>query len=149
MEINKENLAAFLADFDQTIQVLQEKYDVTISLGRITYTEERFSGKLTITNGRDPEDAARSAFDADVWRFDHLGLRPGMYNRIFIGKDGKRYAIQGFNTRARKWPIIIKRISDGENRVCGDQFIKEFLDEYYTEIVDVTEAGKGLKDAVK
>ena len=138
MDINKESLDAFRADFKQAMQALQEKYDVTVSLGRITYTEERFSGKLTVTNGRDPEDAARSAFDADVWRFDHLGLQPGMYNRVFIGEDGNRYAVQGFNTRAKKWPIKMKRISDGENRVCNDQFIKEFLNEYYVDIVDVT-----------
>lgn len=138
MEINSNNLDAFRADFKQAMQALQEKYDVTISLGRITYTQERFSGKLTVTNGQDPEEAARNAFYADVWKYDYLGLRPGMYNRVFIGKDGKRYAIQGFNTRARKWPIKMKRISDGESRACNDRFIKEFLDEYYVDIVDVT-----------
>ena len=138
MEINNDNLEAFRADFNQAMQALQEKYDVTVSLGLITYYDERFSAKLTVTNGRDPEDVARNAFDTDVWKFEHLGLRPGMYNRVFIGTDGKRYAIQGFNTRARKWPIKMKRISDGESRVCNDQFIKEFLDEYYIEIIDVT-----------
>ena len=140
MEINSDNLEAFRADFKQAMQALQKKYDVTISLGRITYYEERFSGKLTVTNGRDPEDAARNAFDADVWKFDYLGLQPGMYNRVFIGTDGKRYAIQGFNTRAKKWSIKMKCISDGENQMCNDRFIKELLDEYYTEVIDVTGA---------
>ena len=60
-----------------------------------------------------------------------------MYNRVFIGEDGKRYAIKGFNTRARKWPIKMMRISDGEERVCNDQFIKEFFDEYYVDIIEI------------
>ena len=137
MDINKKTLGAFRTDFTQAMQALQEKYNVTISLGHITYSEERFTGKLTVTNGLDPEEAARNAFDADVWKFEHLGLREGMYNRVFIGEDGKRYAIKGFNTRARKWPIKMMRISDGEERVCNDQFIKEFLDEYYVDIIEI------------
>ncbi|MBR2528909.1 MAG: hypothetical protein IKE58_10630 [Blautia sp.] len=137
MEINKETLRAFREDFNQAVQSLQEKYDVTISLGSITFLEERFSAKLTVTNGRDPEDVARNEFDVDVWKFTHLGLKPGMYNRVFMGQDGQRYAIRGFNTRARKWPIKMMRISDGENRVCSEKFIKKFLDEYYVDIVVV------------
>ena len=138
MDIDGKMVDAFRADFKEAMKALQEKYDVTISLGRISYSEERFSEKLTVTKGLDPEEAARSAFDADVWKFAHLGLEPGMYNRVFIGEDGKRYAIRGFNTRARKWPIKMTRVSDGENRVCNDRFIKGFLDEYYIDIVDVT-----------
>ena len=56
-----------------------------------------------------------------------------MYNRIFKAEDDKLYAIQGFNTKAKKWSIITKRVSDGEPRVCNERFIKEFLNEYYTE----------------
>ena len=137
MEINNKNLDAFRDDFEKTMQSLQEKYDVTISLGRITYGDQRFSAKVTVVNGRDPEVVARNKFDADVWKYEHLGLRPGMYNRIFRAEDGKRYAIQGFNTKAKKWPIEAKRISDGEPRVCNDRFIKEFLNEYYTEAIIV------------
>ena len=89
----------------------------------------------TVTNGRDTEEVARSAFDSNVWKYEHLGLYPGMYNRIFAGTDGKKYAIRRFRTQAKKWPIEMLRISDGEIRVCNEQFIKEFLDEYYTDVV--------------
>lgn len=139
MEINNSNLDSFIKDFKDAMLSLQEKYDVTISLGRISYTEELFSAKLTVVNGQDPEEVARHKFDVDVWKYDYLGLTPGMYNRVFLGTDGQRYAIQGFNTKARKHPIKILRISDDEERVCNDRFIKEFLNEYYTEAV-VSEA---------
>lgn len=135
MEINNTNLDAFRDDFEKAMLSLQEKYDVTISLGRITYGDERFSAKITVVNGRDPEIVARNKFDADVWKYEHLGLLPGMYNRIYRGEDGKLYAIQGFNTKAKKWPIITKRVSDGESRVCNERFIKEILNEYYTEAI--------------
>lgn len=135
MEINNDSLDAFREDFEKMILPLQEKYDVTISLGRITYGDERFSAKVSVTNGRDPEAVARNNFDEDVWRYEHLGLQPGMYNRVFVAEDGMRYAIQGFRTKAKKWPIKAVRVSDGEPRVCNEQFIKEFMNEYYTEAI--------------
>lgn len=133
MEMNNNNLNAFREDFTNAVRFLQDKYGVTISLGRITYGDERFSAKMTVINGIDPEHVARNQFDADVWRYEHLELQKGMYNRIFLAEDGKRYAVQGFNPRARKWPIMAKRISDGEPRICNEQFIKEILNEYYVE----------------
>ena len=90
MEINKENLIKFRKEFTEAMLPLQEKYGVVISLGGIAYEAERFSAKLTVTNGVDPDEAARNSFDADVWRYEHIGLAPGMYNRIFIGEDGQR-----------------------------------------------------------
>lgn len=135
MEINSKSLDAFRDDFEIAMKALQDKYDVTISLGKITYYEERFSARITVVNGNDPETAARNEFDADVWRYAHLGLRPGMYNRVFRGTDHELYAIQGFNPRAKKWPINSKRISDGKPWVCNEQFILEFLNEYYTEVI--------------
>ena len=95
-----------------------------------------FSAKVTVVNGRDPEIVARNKFDTDVWKFEHLGLEPGMYNRIFIAENGQLYAIQGFNTKAKKWPIKVKRISDGEIRICNENFIKEFLNKYYAEAIE-------------
>lgn len=134
MEITNETLYAFRDDFEKAMLPLQEKYGVTISMGRITYGDERFSAKITVTNGLDPEVVARNSFDAEVWRYEHLGLQKGMYNRVFEAEDGKLYAVQGFNPRAKKWPIKTVRISDGESRVCNERFIKAFRNEYYAEV---------------
>ena len=84
MEISIKKLKKFTKDFANIVKPLEEEYGVTIKLGTISYEEERFSTKMTVTNGRDPDDVARVAFDADVWRYEHLGLKPGMYNRICI-----------------------------------------------------------------
>lgn len=135
MDINNQSLDAFRDDFEKAMVSLQEKYDVTIALERITYGEESFSAKVTVVNGRDSETVARNKFDADVWKYEHLGLFPGMYNRIFRGADGQLYAIQGFRTRARKHPVRIVRVADGEKRVCSESFIKEIQNESYTEAI--------------
>lgn len=133
MEISGKTLDEFRKDFNDVISVLQDKYDVSISLGPITYAEERFSAKLTVKNGRDPEEIARADFDANVWKFEHLGFSKGMYKRVFIGQNSETYAIVGFNTRAPRYPLEIIQISDGSRRKAGEGFIKELLNEYYVE----------------
>lgn len=135
MEINNDTLRAFRKDFLDAVACLQDKYGVKISLGGITYEQERFTTKMTVTNGRDKEEAERAAFDADVWKFEHLGLTKGMYKRVFLGRDGNRYAIAGFNTKAPKYPLIVIRISDGVRVRVSERYIKEFVDEYYAQIL--------------
>lgn len=135
MEMNNETLRAFRKDFSEAVAGLQDKYGVKITLGGITYEQERFTTKMTVTNGRDNEEAERAAFDADVWKFEHLGLTKGMYKRVFIGRDGNRYAIAGFNTKAPKYPLIVIRISDGARVRVSERYIKEFVNEYFAQIL--------------
>lgn len=134
MEMTGEQLDAFVRDFKKAVAGLQDQYEVTISLGRITYEEERFTTKMTVINGREKEDVARAAFDADVWKYKHLGLEQGMYHRIFIGANGKRYAIHGFNTRAHKYPLRFIDISDGSMHRAGEGFIDHFENGYYVDV---------------
>lgn len=131
MNINDKTLHEFGNDLREALAPLQEKYGVTISFGNINYTQERFTTKLTITNGQSQDEAERSAFDADVWKYGHLGLERGMFNRIFLTPDGQRMAIRGFNTRSPKYPIIALRLSDGQKLRCSEGRIAALTDEYY------------------
>ena len=131
MHINDKTLHDFGIDLRAALAPLQEKYGVTIKMGNISYTEERFTTKLTVTNGQTPDEAERNAFDTDVWRYAHLGLERGMFNRIFLTPDGQRMAVRGFNTRSPKYPIIALRISDGQRIRCAEKHITELTDEYY------------------
>ena len=135
MEINHNTLSEFRQDFNTAVAEMQKKYGVKISLGSITYEENRFSAKLTVVNGKDAEEAERAAFDADVWKFSHLGLEKGMYKRVIIGTDGNRYAIVGFNTKAQKYPLILISIRDGIRIKAGELFIKEIVNEYYAQVL--------------
>ena len=126
-------LSAFRADFMKAVAELQEKYDVTISLGPITYTENQFTTKMTVDNGRDRVEIERANFDLNVWKYRHLGLEPGRYGRVFVGYDGRKYALMGFNTKAPKYPLIIMSTSTGEKSRAPERFIKELLNEYYVE----------------
>lgn len=131
MNINNKTLHDFGNDLRDSLAPLEDKYGVTIRFGNISYTEERFTTKLTVTNGQNIEDVERSSFDADVWKFGHLGLERGMFNRIFLAPDGQKLAIRGFNTRSLKYPIIALRISDGQRLRCAPDQIAQLTDEYY------------------
>lgn len=131
MNINDKTLHDFGADLQAALAPLQEKYGVTIRFGNINYTQERFTTKLTVTNGQSQDEAEQNAFDADVWRYAHLGLEWGMFNRIFLTPDGQRMALRGFNTRSPKYPIIALRLSDGQRLRCAEKHIAKLTDEYY------------------
>ena len=131
MDINKETLPLFRKDFSDAVRKLEEKYEVKISLGTITYSENTFSCKMEVRNGREEYESESAAFDDAVWKYAHLGLTEGMYNRVFVGKNNQLYALQGFNTRAKKYPLKILNIRTGEKIVAGEGFIKELRNEYF------------------
>lgn len=131
MNINNKTLHEFGNDLHDALAPLEDKYGVTIRFGNISYTEERFTTKLTVTNGQNIEDVERCSFDANVWKFGHLGLERGMFNRVFLTPDGQKLAIRGFNTRSPKYPIIALRISDGQRLRCAPDHIAQLTDEYY------------------
>ena len=141
MEINQESLAMFRSDLKDALKPLERKYGITLDLGRITYMKESFTARLTATNGSSKGDVERNNFDSAVWKYQHLGLAKGMYNRLFIGADGKTYALQGFQPRARKYPLIVCDVKTGERAVAGEGFIRTLLNDFYTDVtVSATDA---------
>ena len=136
MIFTEEVIVDFRKDFNAAMDALREKYNATISLGSISYDETSFSARLSVYSGRDKEDVAIAKFDANVWKFADLGLKPGMYKRIFIGRDGERYALLGLNARASKNQMIILHLETGQRYSAGRGFLKELTDSYYAEIID-------------
>ena len=136
MIITGEMVDDFRKDFNQAMIALQKKYDVTISLGYITYDQTSFTGRLSVYSGQDKEDVAIAKFDANVWKFADIGLKPGMYKRIFIGLDGERYELLGLNARASKNQMDIIHLETGKRYAAGRGFLKELTDSYYAEVID-------------
>ena len=126
MIVTPQMLDDFRKDLERAVEPLSEKYNMTIELGPITYGDERFSLKVSATLGRDPESVARAQFDADAWKFEEVGIHPGMYKQIFIGNDGKEYAIVELRPRSPKHPIRAFRLDDERYYVSGKHFIKEW-----------------------
>jgi len=134
MTFNEETVDNFRKDFEQAMVALQEKYQISISLGVITYYADRFTARLSVYNSQDEEDIAIAKFDANVWKFRDLGLEPGMYKRIFIGRDGERYALIGLNARATKNHLDIIHLDTGTRYSAGKGFLQKLTDSYYAEV---------------
>lgn len=133
MKISRETLREFREDFMAAIAPLEDKYDVTVKLGYISFNADEFSSKM------------RNDFDANVWKYEHLGGREGMYKRVFTGADGHRYAITGFNTRAKKRAILMIRVIDGVRFATSEGFVREVTDEIYAEnLAEVVVEGKEI-----
>ena len=139
MIINDATLSAFRKDFMEMAAELEQKYNVTISLGGITYERERFTAKMTVNNGRNQEEIARANFDADVWKFEHLGFAKGMYHRVFTSLDGERFAIEGFIPNAKKYPLHVIRIADGKRMRAGQGIVGRIENEYYAGDCEIVE----------
>ncbi len=139
MKVTPEFLDEFRKDFNQAMDALREKYDITISLGNLTYGAENFTGKITVTMTRDPEDFARANFDEEAWKFADIGIQPGMYKRIYIGKDGKKYAILALRPRSYKQPIRSIGLEDEKMYQCGKGFIREWTDAYFAQALEPDE----------
>jgi hypothetical protein len=133
MAINKETVEQFRADFNKAMEELEEKYDLTIKLGTISYWKDHFTAPLEANAGRDPEQIARAAFDRNVWKVAEYGVKEGMYMRIFVGRDKRRYALTGINTKASRYPLEYIDILTGERYKSGGRMIDHITDEVYVE----------------
>lgn len=93
---------------------VEEDFDVTISWGRGTYSQNNLTAKLAInTNGEDGLANSREADD-----FKRFCYRLGM-NADDLGREvrvnGKVMVITGYATRNRKYPITVRDQSTGKN----------------------------------
>ncbi len=136
MIVTPEFLDEFRKDFDEAVEALREKYDISIDLGNITYYEERFSATLSVNMTRDREDIARANFDAEAFKFEDIGIAPGMYKRILIGRDGKKYAIVALKPRSWKTPLRLVDVEDGERYKAPRGFVDSWTDSYYAEVLE-------------
>lgn len=121
MEMTRENLKAFRVDFQNAVKALENKYGVKIEMGSISYTENDFHTKVTVTNGRTNLEAEKAQFEKNVQAFKLYGLSKDDYRRPFE-VQGKLHFLVGFKPRARKNMFIIESVN-GTHYVCSAEML--------------------------
>ena len=111
--LNPQLLDTFRSDFKAAVASLEEKYDFNIKLGKIIYLDDRFTAKLTVVEGRNPENAAFLLFKANLWKFQDIGITEDKFKQVFIDIKGEEYALIGLSTNARRYPLQCVRTKDG------------------------------------
>lgn len=123
MKINSENLDLFCKDFKDCVKALEEKYEIELSLGTISYDAEEFTCKMT---ARNPDvDYDLKNWCQNCWKQE---FEPKDYGRLFQ-YEGETYKIIGINNRKRNTPIILERISDHKPFYSSTLFVKSALEE--------------------
>jgi hypothetical protein len=109
MKMTRAKVKQLRADIDAALAAVEKKHGVEFDLGRITFTDTDFRGKLTCKSA-DP-NADRKIFERDALR---VGLKKTAYGKTFthVGRD---YRVSGVNTRAKKYPVKVVDVASGGN----------------------------------
>lgn len=117
--INKEMLNDFRKDFEQAVRSLEDKYNLKLELGTITYNElnQNFTASLKALDNRGGEQASFNRYCS--W----YGLTPEDYKKRFIDRRHV-YEIVGIDTRSKKYPIIVRDIETGNEVRYTSEYIR-------------------------
>ena len=121
MEINSENIKRFRKDFKKTVLELEEKYDIKMTLGNISYSQDSFHTKLECVNVSLIKSPKEEFANNCIYTFGLI--KPEMYNREFTAADNKKYRLTGINPKARKNFCIITSVANGTEYACPPGFI--------------------------
>jgi hypothetical protein len=120
MKIDRQMLEQFRKDFQEAVKGLESKYGMVISLGRITYGYDEFTGKLEVKSGADKDDVMKREFEKNC---SYVGLDPEDYGQVFT-QQGKDYKIIGLDLAKRKYPVIIQEVLTGKTVRCTVDYVK-------------------------
>jgi len=116
---DKNNLKTIRADVDAALAAVAKKHGITLSIGRITFTGETFTTKMTaVTNSKSAPGAATvnpeevkyaKNFIADCTFYG--------FKREDLGKtvqyNGKPYILVGARTPRARLPIVLRSVTGG------------------------------------
>lgn len=118
------NFDQFRTDFDNAMKALQDKYDVTIDLGNIGYSNTEFSSKITVKPRTiDGKGIEQVEFEKACKLY---GFEPDHYLAHFE-LQGKAFELYGFNHRARKSPMQIRELATGKCYKTSEETVKRKL----------------------
>ena len=101
---NGQSVRLLRVEMEEALKQVAERYDLGISLGRITYTETNFKVKVEVaTKSEDGVVGSQAALAFGQYsKWD--GIKPEALGQRFNFKN-KDYTITGYNTRARKYSM--------------------------------------------
>lgn len=105
MSFTKTNLKNIRADIHAALATVEATYNCKFDLGRITFTDNNFRGKLECNSTSDRSgntiNPAEQNFDQNRWK---IGIAKEAFGKSFR-VNGTKYTITGINTRAKKYPV--------------------------------------------
>ncbi len=114
MVFNSNNLNNFRKDFSEAMKTLEVKYNVTVSLGKISYSDVSATGKCTIANKASVNGLELNAEDVENWNLysEMFGLKREWLGKTF-NYDGATNTIIGIEPSRRKYPVKVLKNGGG------------------------------------
>lgn len=124
MKMDSMNLKKFKKDFAEAVEKLEKEYDIKMTLGNISYSQDSFHTKLECVNVSSLKSPKEEFANNCIYTFGLI--KPEMYNREFTAADNKKYRLTGIKPKARKNYCIVTRTDNGKEYVCSPDFIGIF-----------------------
>ena len=105
MIISKESLSDFRDDFNDAVKELEEKYDITIKIGQISYCASSFKFNVNVENQKNDFEGKKATFlkNADIirrkYRYD---FKIEHFMRTVRVDNKHQYVLVGLKTKSPK-----------------------------------------------
>lgn len=124
MQFTKEQITEFLTEYNKTIKSLEEKFDIVLKLGKLTYYSQDgiASAKLTLKNNV----VNGLSFEQNNWNTNcrSYGLKEEWFEKTIVFKE-KRYKVIGLSSTKRD-KVVELRDADSKTYWCTPQMIIKF-----------------------
>lgn len=126
MIISKESLSDFQDDFNDAVKELEEKYDITIKIGQISYCASSFKFNVNVENQKNDFEGKKATFlkNADIirrkYRYD---FRKEHFMRTFRIDNKRQYVLVGLKTKSPKYMCEIEDMN-GKKMLCPPELLK-------------------------
>lgn len=116
-QFDKKNLKNLREDMNQVLKAIELQYGIQIHVGNASYSDNEVTFKTKCnTIGQTGKPQTK---EANQWKMyaDLNGVGQfSVGDRITI--QGEVFTIEGWNSRARKSPVMIQNINTGKNYKC-------------------------------
>ena len=116
-QFDKKNLKALRQDMNAALKAIEAQYGIKIQVGNASYSDNEVTFKTKCnTIG---EGGKAQTKEANQWKLYAELNGVGQFSvgdRITI--QGKVFTIEGWNTRARKSPVMIKEVGTNKTYKC-------------------------------
>ena len=122
--MDRQEVKKLRVELEKVLKLFDSSYTVTIG-SNCNYTSEDATFKLTITpEGTLSKEERDLAYFADMY-----DVEP---NKIGTMSDGQKYSLVGYNSKARKRPFIIQKLSNGSRYVVDEYLARKYFGKLHT-----------------
>ncbi len=109
---DKTNLRLLRTPIETALKAIETEFGISVKLGNARFTPDNVTFKLELaTVGANGTAASKEANSLKFYG-ELYGLPKNSLGRIFT-EDNKQFEITGLRTKARRFPVLVKR-SDGK-----------------------------------